>query len=103
MENTEVGALDRDCAGAAVGESLGEDLVKIVGHFRFELECAIAGEGETSAEAGEVCVGLRQAEVVGKDADLDVIIFLGEGCRYGAGSKDKQNGESFHSSLQSGP
>src|SRR5580658_6968603 len=93
MENAEVGAIDRDCAGAGVGEPLGEDLIKIVGHFCFELERAIARERETSAEAGEVCVSLRQTEVIRKHANLDAIIFLGKGRWHSAGSKDEQNRE----------
>jgi len=60
--------------GGVVRETFGEDPVEVVAHFGFEHDGFVGMEAEARAEAGEIGVGLREAKVIGIDADLQVVV-----------------------------
>src|SRR5579859_3650415 len=101
MKNAEVGTRQRHVPRTRVGESLGGHLVEVVGRLCSKPDFAIHGERQAPAAPpeGYVCLGIT--EIIGKDADLNMIGLLGKGSRYRNRGEHEQNNESFHFSLQS--
>src|SRR5712671_67505 len=76
VQGSQTGAANGDDASSGVVERLGESLIEIVTHFSFELNVAISNEAQARTETTKVRFGLRQAQIVSKNADLNVLCFL---------------------------
>lgn len=86
VKGAHIGTSDRDCGrkSGIVGETFVENPVEVVAHFALEFELPVYGERGAGTEAGEICIGLGQAEIVGVNAELDMVssfLILSE-CRW---------------------
>jgi hypothetical protein len=89
VENAQMGARKRDRTGAGIGEPFRERLVEVVARLSFQLYFLINLKTGQGADATEIVVGLRQAEIVGKNTQFHVVPVLRGSERYQATCQKK--------------
>src|ERR1700680_439912 len=98
VEDAQTGTLDANRAGGSIGKAFSETLIEIVAHLRFEFEVLEGHKTKTCADTRGVGIGLSQAKIVGKNADLDVFSLLSGRERHEPAREKKKKCETLHGS-----
>jgi hypothetical protein len=85
----------RDRTGTGIGEPFRECLVEVVARLSFQLYFLINLKTGQGADATEIVVGLRQAEIVGKNTQFHVVPVLRGSERYQATCQESKKATRF--------
>ena len=81
VQHAQIGALESYRAGGGVFKALGEGASEVVGHFTFEFHALVSLERRPRANAQQIGISLRNAEIIRENAYLNVLVILSKCAR----------------------